>query len=144
MTAKSYLSQAYWIRDKIADNKKTIEMLDETKADLKATDYSKEPVRHSRANEANYATIIQKIYDLQLEIRRESDRLADVEKEIRTKIRGIEEADEQAVLYKRYILNMNLTGNGSIAEDMGLSERWVLEKHKRALKTFAKKYGFTS
>ena len=142
MTAQDYLSQAQWIREKIADNKKTIELLEEAKTDLKATDYSKEPVKHSGANDASYTTIVHKIMDLQLEIQRESDKLVDVEREIRTKIRNVKDPNEQSLLYKRYILGMNFTGEGGIAEEMQHSERWIFRLHNRAVKNFEKNFGF--
>lgn len=144
MTAKEYLNQARSLNIKIADNEETVKQLEKEKTALKATDYSKDKVQKSTSNDASYTNVVEKIMILQDTIRAETEQMIALKAEIRCKIRQMDNADEENVLYEFYINCMKLTGVGSISEKMCKSERWIIEIYNRAIKSFSKKYNFSS
>lgn len=73
---------------------------------------------------------IAKIVDMEREINEDIDRLVDAKREAMAVIRQVEHPDKQLVLELRYL---DFKSWPSIAEEMGLSPRWVQTLHERAL-----------
>ena len=73
---------------------------------------------------------IAKIVDMEREINEEIDRLVDAKRESMAVIRQVKHPDQQLVLELRYL---DFKSWPAIAEEMGLSPRWVQTLHERAL-----------
>ncbi|WP_019543959.1 DUF1492 domain-containing protein, partial [Selenomonas bovis] len=91
----------------------------------------REPVSGS-ANVHKLDGTIAKIVDMECEINEEIDRLVDAKREAMAVIRQVKHPDQQLVLELRYL---DFKSWPSIAEEMGLSTRWVQTLHERALAT---------
>ena len=135
MTAKDYLSQAYWL-DRQIDCK--LEQLRTLNALATRTTgvISESPVSHSR-NPHSMEDVIVKIISMEKEINADVDRLVDLKTEIQGIIREIPSMEYQLVLDLRYMCFKNWE---EIAEKMHCSKSNIFKTHARALQEFGKQF----
>ena len=128
---KAYLQKAYNLNKEIKSNREEIERLEEVKVALKGIDYSKERVQTSRSSyDPQYTRIVEKIHELEEDIKNEIESMLEVGKSARKNILALKNKEERLVCKYRYI--MFLTWE-QIAEKMHMSVRNVHRIHGRAL-----------
>ena len=128
MTAKEYLSQAFHIDQRISSKLSQVMRLREAATNCTAT--LTDMPRPDSPSRQQMADTICKIVDLEREINEDIDRLVGAKREAMAVIRQVEHPDQQLVLELRYL---DFKSWPSIAEEMGLSPRWVQTLHERAL-----------
>ncbi len=129
MTAKEYLSQAFWVDVGIGSKLDQLDRLNAlaTKATTTFSEvpYSGTPDPHRRED------IIVKIIDLEDRIKDEMRRLVDLKEEIMTKISAVEDPEQRYLLEKRYL---EFKKWEDIADEMYRSLRSIYRLHGEALK----------
>lgn len=133
MRAKEYLQQLRRL-DTVIDQK--IKELDDLK--VKSTciggfDYSKERVQTSPSGDAPYVRTVSRMIDLNEEINRDVDDFVYRKHKIINEIQSLENPDEIAMLYKRYVEYKTFE---KIAVEMNFTIRNIYFIHGRALKNF--------
>ena len=129
MTAKEYLSQARYLNARI-DSK--IKQLDDLNAlSTSATAVLTGMPHGSNRGSSKLEDIIVKIVDLQNELNQDIDELVDLKRAIIQMIRQVPNAEQKAVLEKRYL---NYLTWEQIAVDMGYSMHYLYKIHVAALK----------
>lgn len=129
MTAKEYLSQAFWVDVGIGSKLDQLDRLNAlaTKA---TTTFSEVPFSGTPDPHRNEDIII-KIIELEDTIRDEMRRLVDLKAEIMAKIRAVEDPEQRYVLEKRYL---EFKKWEDIAGEMYRSLRSIYRLHGEALK----------
>ena len=133
MTAKEYLSQAYYVDKRINSKLRQVESLRDLATKVTSA-LGSEPVSGSR-NIHRTEDTLDKIIDLQNDINDDVDRLIDLKREVMKLINKMEDADCLTILELRYLSFMSWE---QIATEMNFSYRWVHTLHARALKAFEK------
>lgn len=131
MTTQEYLNQGYRIMELIKSNEKEIAELNELAKSISGPNLSGMPFFATKNAEPQYAKCIQKIEDLENEIKDETLRFLDIKKNIRQAINTVKDRDEQLLLKLRYI---NFLTMEQIAEKMSFSLTQVNRIHSKALK----------
>ena len=129
MSAKEYLSQAFWLDRNITSKLEQIESLNAL-ATRATSILSQSPVQKTR-NPHKTEDIIIKIIDLENSIKRDMEKLVDEKKELMSIIDCIPNAGERIVLEKRYLCFMPWE---DIATEMNYSIQHVFRIHGDALK----------
>lgn len=130
MTAQEYLNQGYRIMELIKSNEKEITELNELAKSISGPNLSGMPFSATKNAEPQYAKCIQKIEDLENEIKDETLRFLDIKKNIRQAINTVKDRDEQLLLKLRYI---NFLTMEQIAEKMSFSVMQIYRIHSKAL-----------
>lgn len=130
MQAKQYLKQAYRLDELIQNNERELEELKELSTNLSATDYSKDKVQTSAANEASYVRIIEKIIELETVIRNDIEKLLSLKLEITNVINNVRDNEQRLLLKCRYL---NFMTWDCICEEMNISSRTAHRIHGVAL-----------
>lgn len=128
MTAREYLSQAYYLDQRINSKIEQVESLNDLarKAGCVISGMPRNPDRAV----SSMANAVEKIVDLQAEINADIDRMVGLKAEIMKVIRQVDDPEFQTLLEKRYL---NFHTWGQIAEDMGYNVRHLYRIHDRAL-----------
>ena len=129
MTAKEYLSQAFWIDVSIGSKLEQIESLNAL-ATRATTTFSQTPSTGTR-NVHSTEDIIVKIIDLEETIRRDMEEQVDKKRKIAGAIRSVEDTEYRSLLEKRYL---SFKKWEDIADEMHVSLRTVYRMHGEALK----------
>lgn len=128
MTAKEFFQRNYYLEQRVNSRLRRLSDLRQL-AGRVTSSLGREPVSGS-ADVHKLDGTIAKIVDMECEINEEIDRLVDAKRESMAVIRQVEHPDQQLVLELRYL---DFKSWPSIAEEMGLSPRWVQTLHERAL-----------
>lgn len=128
MTAREYLSQAYYLDQRINSKIEQVESLNDLakKAGCAISGMPRNPDRAV----SSMANAVEKIVDLQVEINADIDRMVRLKAEIMKVIRQVDHPEFQTLLEKRYL---NFHTWGQIAADMGYNVRHLYRIHDRAL-----------
>lgn len=129
MTAKEYLSQAYWLDKRIDAKLGQISNLRDL-AQKATTAYEGEVVSRSR-NLTQLQDVIAKIMDSEKQLDQDIDRLLDLKKEISKLLNEIHNDGYRLVLEERYLCYKSWD---EIAKDVERSRPCVLEWHERGLR----------
>jgi DNA-directed RNA polymerase specialized sigma subunit len=128
MTAKNYLSQAYWL-DKRIDAK--LEQLDSLRSlAMKATSALSDMPRGANANPHRTEDVLAKIADMSTDVEREIDRLVDLKRDIGNAIESVDDPDARLLLELRYV---NFKTWIDIAATTGFCRRHIYRLHDAAL-----------
>ena len=135
MNAKKYLQNLRRL-DIVIDQKiKELDGLKAMTACIGSFDYSRERVITSPSGEAPFEKNVDRIIELEVEIRDEIDKFVDEKHKIINQIQSLRDADEIKVLYMRYIECQTFE---KIAVDMDYTIRNIYFIHGRALQNFEK------
>ncbi len=128
MTAREYLSQAYYLDQRINSKIEQVESLNDLarKAGYAISGMPRNPDRAV----SSMANAVEKIVDLQAEINADIGRMVGLKSEIMKAIRQVDDPEFQTLLEKRYL---NFHTWGQIAADMGYNVRHLYRIHERAL-----------
>lgn len=128
MTAKDYLSQAKYLDLRINSKIQQVAALNDlaTKATSTLTGMPHNPNQATSSME----NAITKIIDLQAEINRDIDELVDLKQRILDAIKGVQNAEYQTILEKRYLCFQSWE---EIAASMNYEIRWLYRLHGKAL-----------
>lgn len=126
MTAKEYLSQAYYIDRKI---KLDVEKLEAMKASLysRGASYESDGSRHKTSN---LLPAVQKVIEYEETINAEIDKLVDKRIEIEATINAVGDEVQREILVRRYLKYQKWD---RIAFEMHRDLRWIYRLHGRAL-----------
>lgn len=128
MTAKEYLSQAFYIDGGINSKLEQLSAL-QTLA-LKATSHlSRTPISGSKDTH-QLEEVVCKMIDLESEISKEMKKLLELKKEIMSVINSVSNSDYKILLEFRYLCFHSWE---KIAVEMGYDKRYILKMHNRAL-----------
>lgn len=131
MTAKEYLTQAHFVRQRIDAKIEQVNELNDLATRATAT---MSGMPHSPSPAASrLETVVTKIVDLEAEINEEIDALVDIRRTTARLINAIGDPELQTVLELRYMTSKDWA---SIAEEMNCSSRWLHKKHASALAAF--------
>ena len=128
MNAKEFFQRNYYLEQRVNSRLRRLSDLRQL-AGRVTSSLGREPVSGS-ADVHKLDGTIAKIVDMECEINEDIDRLVDAKREAMAVIRQVEHLDQQLVLELRYL---DFKSWPSIAEEMGLSPRWVQTLHERAL-----------
>ena len=128
MTAKEFFQRTYYLEQRVNSRLRRLSDLRQL-AGRVTSSLGREPVSGS-ADVHKLDGTIAKIVDMECEINEDIDHLVDAKRETMSVIRQVEHPDQQLVLELRYL---DFKSWPSIAEEMGLSPRWVQTLHERAL-----------
>ena len=128
MTAKEYLSRAYWLDKKINSKLNQIKYLEDLAT--KCTSIITDTPQKSNSSDSKIDNAVAKIVDLQSEINADIDKLIDAKREIAETINAVENDEYQAILEKRYLCFMKWE---DIALEMKYSIHHLYKLHNRAL-----------
>lgn len=135
-----YLKQLQEMDSFIEQNIQYLEMLQKIKSekytDLKVTDYTKEKVKNSKNNCADFESIVIKISDMERNINYKIDCFVDKKHDIIKQIQSLKNSNYIKVLFKRYVEYKSFK---VIAKEMHYSYQYVIRLHKQALKEFEKR-----
>ena len=128
MTAREYLSQAYYLDQRINSKIEQVESLNDLarKAGCAISGMPRNPDRAV----SSMANAVERIIDLQAEINADIDRMVGLKTEIMKVIRQVDDPEFQTLLEKRYL---SFHTWGQIAVDMGYNVRHLYRIHDRAL-----------
>lgn len=128
MNAKEFFQRNYYLEQRVNSRLRRLSDLRQLAGQVTSS-LGREPVSGS-ADVHKLDGTIAKIVDMEREINEEIDRLVDTKREAMAVIRQVKHPDQQLVLELRYL---DFKSWSSIAEEMGLSPRWVQTLHERAL-----------
>lgn len=128
MNAKEFFQRNYYLEQRVNSRLRRLSDLRQL-AGRVTSSLGREPVSGS-ADVHKLDGTIAKIVDMEREINEDIDRLVDAKREAMAVIRQVEHPDQQLVLELRYL---DFKSWPAIAEEMGLSLRWVQTLHERAL-----------
>lgn len=128
MNAKEFFQRNYYLEQRVNSRLRRLSDLRQLAGQVTSS-LGREPVSGS-ADVHKLDGTIAKIVDMECEINEEIDRLVDAKREAMAVIRQVKHPDQQLVLELRYL---DFKSWPSIAEEMGLSTRWVQTLHERAL-----------
>lgn len=128
MNAKEFFQRNYYLEQRVNSRLRRLSDLRQL-AGRVTSSLSREPVSGS-ADVHKLDGTIAKIVDMEREINEDIDRLVGAKREAMAVIRQVEHPDQQLVLELRYL---DFKSWPAIAEEMGLSPRWVQTLHERAL-----------
>lgn len=128
MTAKEFFQRNYYLEQRVNSRLRRLSDLRQL-AGRVTSSLGREPVSGS-ADVHKLDGTIAKIVDMEGEINEDIDRLVGAKREAMAVIRQVEHPDQQLVLELRYL---DFKSWPAIAEEMGLSPRWVQTLHERAL-----------
>ena len=120
MNAKEFFQRNYYLEQRVNSRLRRLSDLRQL-AGRVTSSLGREPVSGS-ADVHKLDGTIAKIVDMEREINGDIDRLVDAKREAMAVIRQVEHPDQQLVLELRYL---DFKSWPAIAEEMGLSPRWV-------------------
>lgn len=130
MTVEEYLGQAKWLNEKIDFDLREKTNLRRMAESISAPWPDMERVQTSPRGEANYAPLIDKIRDLELEIDSEVDRLVDLRRQVRDVISSLQDNELEMILKYYYLGCM---GWEEIGGKMRMDRSTAMRKHDKAV-----------
>jgi len=131
MTAKEYLSQAYYLDVRIKSDLDELSELRKMVSRISAPNL--EPnYNPNHSSEAPFVKELEAVWRLEEKIHTEIDNLSSIKATIHEVIDEVEEHDRQMLLRYRYV---HLDSWETIAAKMHYSNRWVHTLHGRALRS---------
>lgn len=131
MTAKEYLSQAYWLDRRIDSKLEQLSALRDTTTKATAV-MNDTPVSHTR-NVFSLQDTIAKIVDMERELDRDIDTLVDLKRDLMKQIKDVKNPEHQTLLELRYLCFKSWD---YIADAMGYGINNVFKMHAKALRSF--------
>ena len=131
MTAKEYLSQAYWLDRRIDSKLEQLSALRDTTTTATAV-MNDTPVSHTR-NVFSLQDTIAKIVDMESELDRDIDTLVDLKRDLMKQIKDVKNPEHQTLLELRYLCFKSWD---YIADAMGYGINNVFKMHAKALRSF--------
>lgn len=128
MTAKEYLSQAYWLDRRINSKLEQLSALKDMAT--RTTSVMSDDVVSRTRNVHSMQDVIAKIIDMQAEINGDIDRLVDLKRDIMEVVKAVDDPELQTLLELRYLCFKDWP---DIACEMHCSESNVYKVHSRAL-----------
>ena len=128
MTAKEYLSQAYWLDRRINSKLEQLSALKDMAT--RTTSVMSDDVVSRTRNVHSMQDVIAKIIDMQAEINGDIDRLVDLKRDIIQVVKAVGNPELQTLLELRYLCFKDWP---EIAYEMHCSESNVYKVHSRAL-----------
>ena len=129
MTAKEYLSQAYWLDRRINSKLEQLSSLNDIAT--RSTSVMSDDVVSRTRNVHAMEDVIAKIVDMKAEVNAEIDRLVDLKRDIRELIAQIRKPEYRTLLELRYL---GFRTWDVIAEEMGFEPRTIYRFHSNALR----------
>ena len=129
MTAKEYLRQAYRLDHRINSDLAELERLRDMEGSISSPSFE-EHYNPNRNTEAPFIRCHEKVWDLEMKIKTEIDKLISLKDQMREVIDAVQITDEQMVLRYRYIHNMTWE---QIGDELKADESTVRRWHRRAL-----------
>lgn len=129
MTAKEYLSQAYRLDHRINSDIAEMERLREMAKSVGSPGFE-EHHNPNHPTEAPFVRTLEKVWNMEVKINAEIDRLVDLKAQIRSVITAVSDTDERMVLRYRYIHNMTWE---QIGNELNADARTVRRWHGTAL-----------
>ena len=129
MTAKEYLSQAYWLDRRINSKLEQLSSLNDIAT--RSTSVMSDDVVSRTRNVHAMEDVIAKIVDMKAEVNAEIDRLVDLKRDIRELIAQIRKPEYRTLLELRYL---GFRTWDAIAEEMGFEPRTIYRFHSNALR----------
>ena len=141
MTAKQYLSQAYYIDRQIRLDEEKIKAMESSLygAGISYESDGSQKSHGDNSIEKAYCKVI----DYKEKIKAEISELIDIRLEIENAIQSVSDSVQREILTRRYLLHQEWesrfderTGDyiKGIAEEMNYSPRWIYNQHGKALK----------
>ncbi len=131
MTAKEYLSQAYWLDRRIDSKLEQISALRDTAT--KATAVMNDVVVSRTRNMQSLQDTIEKIVDMERELNEDIDTLVDLKRDMMRQIKSVRNPEYQTLLELRYLCFKSWD---YISEAMGYCVNNVFKMHAKALRNF--------
>lgn len=128
MNAKEYLSQAYYLDQRINSKLQQLDRLNDLAT--KYTAIITETPKSEGFSNSTLAATVSKIVDLQNEINRDIDKLLVLKGDITDVINSVKNLEYQTLLERRYLCFMSWK---KIALDMKYEPRHIFRLHKKAL-----------
>ncbi len=129
MTAKEYLKQAYRLDHRINSDIAEVERLRMMACSIGVPGYE-EHYNPNRSAEAPFTHRLEKIWELEIRIDAEIDKLVDLKTQIRSVIEAVSDPNERMVLRYRYIHNMTWE---QIGDELHAGETSIRRWHGAAL-----------
>ena len=129
MTAKEYLSQAYWLDRRMNSKLEQLSSLNDIAT--RSTSVMSDDVVSRTRNVHAMEDVIAKIVDMKAEVNAEIDRLVDLKRDIRELIAQIRKPEYRTLLELRYL---GFRTWDAIAEEMGFEPRTIYRFHSNALR----------
>ena len=114
MTAKEYLSQAYWLDRRINSKLEQLSSLNDIAT--RSTSVMSDDVVSRTRNVHAMEDVIAKIVDMKAEVNAEIDRLVDLKRDIMEVVKAVDDPELQTLLELRYYI-----GNGYAVEWQGFN-----------------------
>ena len=133
MTAKEYLSQAYWLDRRINSKLEQLSSLNDMAT--RSTSVMSDDVVSRTRNVHAMEDVIAKIVDMKAEVNAEIDRLVDLKRDMTRLIKLVKNPQYQLILEMRYLTYKSWR---EIAEALELDDRYVYKLHGLALREFEK------
>ena len=133
MTAREYLSKAYYLRLQIRDVQDRIEELRHRMSSVGAIRYDKLNIQSSPDDPM--ATYIQRLLDAEAELIRLEAELSEAYREVYKKLMLMDNQVFRTILEKRYLRGEPVT---RIAEEIHYSDSYVWKLHRQAVAAFDK------
>ncbi len=130
MTVKEYLRQAYRLDNRIHSDIAEVENLRELAGSVGSVGFEERVNNPNRSAEAPFVKCLEKMWELEAKIDKETEKLISLKAQIRDVISKVTDVDEQMVLRYRYIHNMSWE---QIGNEMYVDERTVRRWHGQAL-----------
>ena len=128
MTAKEYLSQAYWLDRRINSKLEQLSSLKEMAT--KTTSVMSEAVVSRTRDVHSMQDVIAKIVDMQTAVNADIDKLVDLKRDIMDVVKAVSNPELQTLLELRYLCFKDWP---DIADAMCCSESNVYKVHSKAL-----------
>ena len=133
MNAKEFLSQAFYLEQRIQSKMEQIESL-RALATRVTQVFGGEPVSRGQ-NATGARDTVLRILEAEEELNRQIDDLVELKMKIARVIELVEDVQLRLILEKRYLSFMSWE---EIAADMGFSARWLQVRHLEALEAVEK------
>ena len=133
MTAKEYLSQAFYLDRRINSRIREAEEVKAMAYNISGPTLRKDKVKTSHSGEAPFEKALLRFWELEESINQEIDHLVDMKREIGEAIDQLPNENEQLVLRYRYVNRMRWE---EIAEEMMSSRSTVIRWHESGLQHF--------
>lgn len=128
MTAKEFLSQTFTIDRRISSKLRQIERLNELAA--KCTSVWSDMPKSPNRRQSSMADAVERIIDLQSEIKADIDTLVATNQKIHAVIKAVDNYEYRSLLEYRYLCRMRWD---DISNILGYNIRWVHRLHGKAL-----------
>ena len=135
MRAKEYLLGLRLLDLKIKQKQKEADEIRAASVSIGSNDYSKDKIQ-GNSTEAGFVRLVEKLQVLETEIKQELCQFMEKKHQIINEIQQIDNSVYMEILYKKYVLFMDLW---EISQDMNYIDGYVRRMHGYALQVFEKR-----